>query len=64
MREVTTYCSLWKLTFRSGEDFFFTDHDEVIQYEGQAYLPQFAAEAALTDLRAGLPIDSGGSERP
>lgn len=60
MDEVTTFCSLWKFEIPSLPITCLTDHDEVLVHEGLRYLPQQAAEAGLTDRRAGLPVDSGG----
>lgn len=60
MSEVTTFCSLWKIDIASRETLYFTDHDEVITFEDQSYLPQNSAQAAQADLSAGLSIDSGG----
>ncbi len=60
MSEVTTYCSLWKLEILSRNTLYLTDHDEIIIYEGETYLPQHTADAARSDIRAGLSVDSGG----
>ena len=60
MSEVTTFCSLWKLEIPARETLYLADHDEVIIYDGEAYLPNHAADAARADIRAGLAVDSGG----
>lgn len=60
MSDVTTFCSLWTLEFLSRPALFLTDHDEKIITEGKIYLPQFAANATLTETRTGLSVDSGG----
>ncbi|MEP3654652.1 MAG: DUF2163 domain-containing protein [Litorimonas sp.] len=60
MSEVTTLCSLWRLDFAVRSSIFLTDHDDVILYDGETYIPQNAAEARLTESRTGLSVDSGG----
>ena len=60
MGEVTTFCSLWKLEFKTRPSIYLTDHDDIIVHDGETYHPQFAADGALTDSRAGLSVDSGG----
>jgi len=60
MNEVTTFCSLWKFEFPNRSSLFLTDHDAVIFYESDSYLPQHAGEAGLTETRTGLSVDSGG----
>ena len=60
MSEVTTFCSLWKLEIPAQDTLFLTDHDERILYDGQNYLPSHTADPARANIRAGLPVDSGG----
>ena len=36
-QEVTTLASCWRLIRKDGEEFFFTDHDEDITYDGDTY---------------------------
>ena len=60
MSDVTTYCSLWKMEFPARDTLCFTDHDEVIIYDGHSYAPQNSADPARADLTAGLSVDSGG----
>ena len=60
MSDVTTFCSLWKLQTPTGETLFLTNHDERISFLGDDYLPSHAADPARANLRAGLPVDSGG----
>ena len=60
MNEVTTFCALWMLEFKSRSTLFLTDHDDIIVYDGDTYHPQFAATGALTESRLGLSVDSGG----
>jgi len=60
MGEVTTLCSLWKLELASRPTLCLTDHDDVILYDGDTYLPQHAADRTLTESRTGLSVDSGG----
>lgn len=60
MGEVTTFCSLWKLEFASLPTVFLTDHDGIILYDGDSYLPQQAADGTVTESRTGLSVDSGG----
>lgn len=60
MSEVTTFCSLWKLEIPAQDTLFLTDHDERILYDGQSYLPSHTADPARANIRAGLPVDSGG----
>lgn len=35
--EVTTLCSCWRVVRRDGREFFFTDHDQDIFFEGNTY---------------------------
>ena len=60
MGEVTTFCSLWTLDIPNTPSLFLTDHDDMILYDGETYLPQQAADGTLTESRAGLSVDSGG----
>ena len=60
MGDVTSFCSLWKIDILGREALCLTDHDEVISYREDAYLPQNSADAARADLTAGLSVDSGG----
>lgn len=60
MGEVTTFCSLWKLAFKTRASIYLTDHDDIIVHDGDPYHPQSAADGTLTDSRAGLSVDSGG----
>lgn len=60
MGEVTTFCSLWKMEFPNTSSLFFTDHDNIILYGGETYIPQQAADGTLTESRVGLAVDSGG----
>lgn len=60
MREVTTFCSLWKLDFKTRASLFLTNHDDVITHDGETYLPQQAADLGVTESRTGLSVDSGG----
>lgn len=60
MGEVTTFCSLWTLDFKTRASLFLTDHDDIILHDGETYHPQFAANGTLTESRAGLSVDSGG----
>jgi len=60
MNEVTTFCALWRLDLSSGSSLFLTDHDDVISYEGQPYLPNHAADERVAESRPGLSVDSGG----
>jgi uncharacterized phage protein (TIGR02218 family) len=36
--EVTTLATCWRVTRRDGVEFFFTDHDQNIAFDGQVYL--------------------------
>lgn len=60
MGEVTTFCSLWKLEIPTRETLFLTDHDDVIVFDGDRYLPSHAADPTRADIRTGLRVDSGG----
>ena len=60
MGDVTTFCSLWKIEIPTKDSLLMTDHDEVILYDEERYSPQNPADAARSELRAGLAIDSGG----
>jgi len=60
MDDVTTLCSLWKLELTSELTLCLTDHDDIISYDGDTYLPQQSADGTLTESRTGLSVDSGG----
>jgi hypothetical protein len=36
-QEVTTLCSCWRVVRRDGQEFYFTDHDRDITFEGNLY---------------------------
>ncbi|UIS25216.1 F5/8 type C domain protein [Erythrobacter phage vB_EliS-L02] len=36
-QEVTTLCSCWRIVRRDGQEFYFTDHDQDVVFEGNTY---------------------------
>lgn len=60
MSDVTHFCSLWEVSLRNGTDIHLTDHDDIIFYDGDNYLPQNSAEGSASESGSGLSIDSGG----
>ena len=58
MSDVTTTCSLWRLTLRDGTVMGLTDHDAKIEVEGIAYSPKRGAESSIIETRSGLAADS------
>lgn len=59
MNRVTTLCSLWRLTLKDGTIHGFTDHDEIINFEGENYLPQNGAKARASENQIGFGVDTG-----
>ena len=60
MGKVTTFCTLWKLSFPHRADIYLTDHDAVIHYDGAQYSPQLSADKTLSESKTGLSVDMGG----
>ena len=60
MDEVTTFCHLWILEFSNRPSLYLTDHDDVIHYDSQTFHPQNSGQGGVSEIRAGLAVDSGG----
>ncbi len=57
--EVTTQCSVWRLTLRDQTQFGFTDHDTDLVIEGLVYKAQSGFDGGVHDARLGFSSDSG-----
>lgn len=58
MSDVTTVCSLWRLSLRNGTAIGLTDHDAVLEIDGVTYAPRYGAESSVVETQAGLAADS------
>jgi len=58
MSEVTTYCSLWRLTLKDGTAIGLTDHDVELNIDGVTYSPRRGVESSVVETQAGLSADS------
>jgi hypothetical protein len=57
-QEVTTLATLWRLTRTDGEEFFFTDHDEDIVFEGNTYEAAVGYNRTAVANQVGLAVDN------
>lgn len=54
----TTLCRCWRLVRRDGRVFAFTDHDEVLAFDGTAFAPTDALSARALEQTTGLAVDN------
>lgn len=62
-QETTSLAYLWALTRADGEEFFFTDHDEPITYDGRIYQPEsgfLSTAVTATNTGAADNLDAEG----
>lgn len=50
--DLTTLCTCWKVTRRDGQQYFFTDHDEDVLFQGDVY------EAETSYMRSAVQSDA------
>ena len=55
--ELTTLCTLWKITRRDGVEYFYTDHDDDILYEGNTYLRGVGYNREAVEDKADMSVD-------
>ncbi len=58
MSDVTTTCSLWRLTLKDGSTIGLTNHDVDLNINGVTYFPRRGAESSVVETQAGLSADS------
>jgi uncharacterized phage protein (TIGR02218 family) len=54
----TTLCECWRLTLRSGERIGFTDHDEVLVFDGTIFEAQAGFTGSQIHSSTGLSVDN------
>jgi uncharacterized phage protein (TIGR02218 family) len=54
----TTVCRCWRVIRRDGASFGFTDHDEVIAFDGSEFRPETGLTAQALEQRTGLSVDN------
>ena len=57
-QETTTLACLWKVVRRDGQVFGFTDHDELIVYDGVTYEVSSVFDVSAVSTRSELNVDS------
>jgi hypothetical protein len=55
---VTTLATLWELTRTDGVQFFFTDHDKDISFNGNTYLASSGYKRTAVSNQVGLSVDN------
>lgn len=57
--DATTLCNAWRVTRKDGTVFGFTDHDNILEFDGAIFTPEsgFLPSAARSEL--GLNVDDG-----
>jgi uncharacterized phage protein (TIGR02218 family) len=53
----TTLCHCWRLTLTSGEKLGFTDHDEMLTFDGTSFAAEAGFTASSMDSSLGLGVD-------
>lgn len=61
-QDTTTLARLWKITRRDGQVFGFTDHDEPIPFDGQAYAVSSVFDASAVQTSSALNVDSASAK--
>jgi uncharacterized phage protein (TIGR02218 family) len=56
--EVTTLATCWRVTRRDGVEFFFTDHDQNIAFDGQVYLARTGYSRTAIANDASMAVDN------
>lgn len=57
-QEVTTLCTLWHITRKDNKDFYFTDHDSNIIYQGNTYLSAVGYNRTAVSNTVDLSVDN------
>lgn len=55
---VTTLATCWRITRRDGREFFFTDHDQDLAFEGNVYRASSGYSRTAIANDAGLGVDN------
>jgi uncharacterized phage protein (TIGR02218 family) len=56
--EVTTLATCWRVTRQDGAEFFFTDHDRDLAFDGQTYKASTGYSRTAISSEAGLAVDN------
>ena len=56
--EVTTLASCWKIVRRDGQQFYFTDHDQDIFFEGQTYEAESSYDRTAIQSNSDFAVDN------
>ncbi|USM11581.1 hub [Citromicrobium phage vB_CbaS-RXM] len=56
--EVTTLASCWKITRRDGREFYFTDHDQDILFEGKTYEAESSYDRTAIQSNSDFGVDN------
>lgn len=56
--EVTTLATIWRITRTDGANFYFTDHDQNITFDGNIYEASSGYNRSAMDNKSGLPVDN------
>lgn len=57
-QETTTLATLWHITRVDGAEFFFTDHDVAIVFDGDSYEPSVGYNRTAVSNQVGLSVDN------
>ena len=55
---VTTLATIWRLTRTDGEEFFFTDHDQDLNFDGDTYVARSGYNRSAVNNEVGLSVDN------
>lgn len=56
--EVTTLASCWRIVRRDGQEYYFTDHDRDITFEGNVYEAESSYDRTAIQNNAGFAVDN------
>ena len=56
--EVTTLASCWRIVRRDGQEFYFTDHDQDIEFEGNIYEAESSYDRTAVANSADMSVDN------
>ncbi len=56
--EVTTLASCWRIVRRDGQEFFFTDHDQDIEFEGNIYEAESSYDRTAVANSSDMSVDN------
>jgi uncharacterized phage protein (TIGR02218 family) len=57
-QEVTTICSCWKIVRKDGQEFYFTDHDQDVIFEGNTYEAESSYDRTAIQSGADFSVDN------